>query len=469
MVRRLAQIRLSRLQIGLVALVSAIATAVVIADASPGSTPLQAAVLAALERKGVVIHQVGGGGGGGATTDPASSTPAATPGSAGISPSSTAASTSSTGGSGGAGSSITGATGSSTTTTTTTTGGSTQPKAYKVKHVFVIVLSTTSYGAAFGHRSVARYLNRMLVPKGTLLSQYRSLGASELSDYIALVSGQAPNADTTAGCPNYNDFPSGTAPHGTGEVAGDGCVYPNTVLTIGDQVTASGKVWRSYLDGMGNSTCVHPSSGAPDNAVLPGAGPGYDTRHNPFIYFHSLLDLGDCSADDGGLTQLPGDLGSASKTATYSFIAPGLCDDSDQTACPDGQPGGLAGEDAFLKQWVPKILASNAYRQDGALMIVFTNSKPASGWAGTGTTGASGTTGATGPTGPAGAVGAAGSGSPTRAGALVISPYTRAGTKVSGSYDPYSVLRSIEDLFGYSAVAHAAKAKSFIAAALPGA
>jgi hypothetical protein len=460
MVRRLAQIRLSRLQIGLVALVSAIATAVVIADASPGSTPLQAAVLAALERQGVVIHQVGGGGGGGGgTTDPASSTPAATPVSAGTSASSTAASASSTAGSGGAGGSITSTTGSSTTTT----GGSTQPKTYKVKHVFVIALSTTSYEAAFGHRSVARYLNRTLVPKGTLLSQYRSLGASELSDYLALVSGQAPNADTAAGCPNYNDFPSGTAPDGAGEVAGDGCVYPNTVLTIGDQVTAAGKVWRSYLDHMGSSTCVHPSSGAPDNAVLPGADPEYDTRHNPFIYFHSLLDLGDCSADDGGLTQLPGDLGSASKTATYSFIAPGLCDDSDQTACPDGQPGGLAGEDAFLRQWVPKILASKAYKQDGALMIVSTISKPASRWVGTGTTGASG------PTGPAGAVGAAGSGSPTRAGALVISPYTRAGTKVSASYDPYSVLRSIEDLFGYSAVAHAAKAKSFIAAALPGA
>jgi hypothetical protein len=221
-------------------------------------------------------------------------------------------------------------------------------------------------------------------------------------------------------------------------------------------VTASGKVWKAYLDDMGSSTCVHPNSGARDDAVLAGAGPEYDTRHNPFIYFHSLLDLGDCSADDEALTQLPSDFGSESRTPTYAFISPGLCEDSDQTACPDGQPGGLAGEDAFLKQWVPKILASKAYKQDGALMIVFTVSKPGGG---TGT----------GPTGPAGAVGAAGSGSPTRAGALVISPYASAGTKVSGSYDPYSVLRSIEDLFGYSALAHAAKAKSFVAAALPGA
>jgi phosphatidylinositol-3-phosphatase len=453
MIRRLAQIRLSRLQIGLVALVSAIATAVVIADGSPGRTPLQAAVLAALERNGVVIHQVGAGGGAGAATDPASSTPAASPVSADASPSSTAASTSSSGGSGGGGSSTTSTTGS----TTTTTGGSTQPKTYKVKHVFVIALSTTSYQAAFGHGSVARYLNGTLVPKGTLLTQYRSLGESELSDYTALISGQAPNADTGAGCANYNDFPSGTAPDGAGEVSGDGCVYPDTVLTIGDQVTASGKVWKAYLDDMGSSTCVHPNSGAPDGAVLAGAGPEYDTRHNPFIYFHSLLDLGDCSADDEALTQLPSDLGSASKTATYSFIAPGLCDDSDQTACPGGQPGGLAGEDAFLRRWVPKIIASKAYKQDGALMIVSAISKPAS------------TTGASGPTGPAGAVGAAGSGSQTRAGALVISPYTSAGKKISASYDPYSLLRSIEDLFGYSALAHAAKAKSFIAAALPGA
>jgi phosphatidylinositol-3-phosphatase len=460
MIRRLAQIRLSRLQIALVATVSAIATAIVIADANAGRTPLQDAVLAALHR-GVVVHRLDSG-----APAPSSQGTGAGAGSSG----SLGAGGSSSGGSGGGGSSGSASGGSSsgsagdgssttTTTTTSNTSNTSTSTTYKVKHVFVVALSTTSYDAAFGHGSVATYLNDKLVPKGTLLTNYRSLGHSELSDYLAMVSGQAPNPDTSAGCTTYSEFPSGAKPDAAGLVPGDGCIYPVTALTIGDQVTGSGKVWKAYVDDIGSSTCVHPNSGAVDDAALTGAGPEYDTRHNPFIYFHSLLDLGDCYNDDESLTRLPGDLGSASQTPTYAFIAPGLCDDSDQTSCPDGQPGGLAGEDAFLQQWVPQILASKAYKDDGALMIVFTISKPAS----TADTAA----GTTGPTGPAGAVGAAGPGSATRAGALVISRYTTAGLKVSDRYDPYSVLRSIEDLFGYSPLGHAAKAMSFITAALP--
>jgi hypothetical protein len=446
MIRRLAQVRLSWSQVGLVALASAIATVVVIAHASPGRTPLQAAVLAALERQRIVVHHVGGPSGG--ATGAGTSSPSVTPVTASSSAPSTAPSNASSGG----GSWTPSSTG---TTTPTPTTNSTQPKTYKVKHVFVIALSTASYSSAFGHGSVARYLNRTLVPRGTLLTGYRTVGSSELADKIAMISGQAPNADTGAGCSTYDDFPGTAKPDRAGMVAGNGCVYPDTVLTIGDQVTAAGNVWKAYLDGMGSAKCVHPNSGAADNAVLPGAGSEYDTRHNPFIYFHSLLDLGDCAADDEPLTQLPADLASATKTPAYSFIAPGLCADSAQTSCPGGSPGGLAAEDAFLSQWVPKILDSKAYKQDGALIITFAISKPAG-------------SAATGTTGPAGAIGPSGAaGARARAGALVISPYTSAGAKVSGSYDPYSLLRSVEDLFGFSPVAHAAQAKSFLAAALP--
>lgn len=109
-------------------------------------------------------------------------------------------------------------------------------------------------------------------------------------------------------------------------------MYPNTVLTIGDQVTSDGKVWKAYIGDMGNTPCVHPNSGAADDSQLTGAGSQYDTRHNPFIYFHSLLDLGDCSSDDRSLDKLPGALNSASRTPSYTYIAPELCADSSQQA-----------------------------------------------------------------------------------------------------------------------------------------
>jgi hypothetical protein len=102
-----------------------------------------------------------------------------------------------------------------------------------------------------------------------------------------------------------------------------------------------------------NMACVRPNSEALDNGPLTGAGPGYATRHNPFIYFHSLLDLGGCAENDVSLNQLPKDLHSATKTARLTFISPQACRDSSARSCPNSAPSGLAGEDAFLKKWVP--------------------------------------------------------------------------------------------------------------------
>jgi hypothetical protein len=214
------------------------------------------------------------------------------------------------------------------------------------------------------------------------------------------------------------------------------------VLTIGDQVTSSGHTWKAYIADMGSSTCLHPNAGADDHARLPFAGQQYDTGHNPFIYFHSLLDLGDCSSDDESLDQLAGDLRVRSRTPSYAFIAPGGCDDATQTTCPDGKRGGLAGEDAFLRLWVPRILRAPAYRQSGALIIVFTH---------------------------AGAATGGHANMPVRAGALVLSQYALAHHSLAGDYNPYSLLRSIEDLLGFTPLGHAQGAPSFASASLPGA
>jgi hypothetical protein len=204
-----------------------------------------------------------------------------------------------------------------------------------------------------------------------------------------------------------------------------------------------------------------------------------------------LLDLGDCSSDDVSLDRLPNDLRSISKTPSYAFISPGACDDASVPACPatssstptattpaatapaatapaattpaattpaattptattpaagttaPDQPGGLAAEDAFLKLWVPKILGSPAYARDGALMIVFTATPPA--------------------------IGHPSTDHPVRTGALILSRFARAGATLAGTYDPYSVLRSVEELFGYTLLGHAGDAKSFVTSALPGA
>jgi hypothetical protein len=468
----LRRVRLTWRQFGGIALLSALATTLVIASAvGHPSTPT--AVIAALGRR-VVVHR--------------HEAPAVTP----VSLASLAASSpSGSGGSSAAASSSTGSgsgnssaspasgsnTGSGSGTGTGTSTGSTQKtatprtRAYKVKHVFVIALSAPSYAAAFGHGSMASYLNGKLRPKGTLLSSYETLGGAELPDYLAMVSGQGPNPDTRGDCASYVDFPTTGQPGASGLMPGSGCVYPNTVLTIGDQVTAAGASWKAYIGDMGQNACIHPNSGAFDNQALPFAGSEYDTRHNPFIYFHSLLDLGDCSTDDLSLTALPRALTSAARTPKYAFVAPNSCADSASGPCPNGAAGGLAAEDTFLRTWVPKILASAAYRKSGMLVITFAAAAPAAATSPTSVTTATTTTTAATTTTvttttPAAATGGT---TPVRIGALVLSPFTKAGKTVSTRYNAYSLLRTSETLLGLKPLGHAAGAKTFIASALPGA
>jgi hypothetical protein len=431
-IRELRAVRLTLPQLSAVAAASAVATALILINAT-GSAGLQSAVLASLNR-GVVIHRsipavppVQAAAAPVASvqaSNPSPSTPAAA-----VAPTSSSSSGSQASSSAAAAS-----------TTTTTQSATPTPKTSKVKHAFVIALSTTGYAAAFGPRSPARYLNEKLVPKGTLLANYWSLGRSALPDYLALAGGQAPNPDTRGECASYTEFPASAAKVTNAQVPGAGCVYPNTVTTIADQVAGAGKVWRAYLEDMGQTSCVSPASGAVDDAPPPHAGSQYDTRHNPFIYFHSLLDLGGCATGDVALDQLPPALRTERNTPSFSYVAPGLCEDASAPSCPGGAPGGLAAEDAFLKLWVPRILASAAYKRDGALMIVFTPPKSASG---------------------------IGAGAPIRTGTLVLSRYAAAGRKLTKRYDAFSVLRAVEDLFGYTPLVHAKSAKSFAAAALP--
>jgi hypothetical protein len=344
-----------------------------------------------------------------------------------------------------------------------------EPEPTKIRHVFVITLAGHGFEATFGAGSPATYLNVTLRPKGALLSSYRSLGTADLPDHVAAIGGQPPNADTRAGCPTFREIPPTAKVSRDGVVDGDGCVYPNTVTTIGDQLSASRRTWRAYVEdiekgpapaGIPTTSCRHPESGGPDDTLKGRVGDGYATRHNPFVYFHSLLDLGDCQSSDGALTELERDLRTVEDTPNYSYIVPNLCNDGTESPCVDGSPGGLAAADAFLATWVPKILASPAYKADGLLIVTFAGSAPppvpvptpADPAAAAPTTPTPTTTTTT----PAPAAE-----EPVLNGALLVSRFAQAGTTVASDYNPYSLLRAAEDLFALRPLAKAADAKSF--------
>ncbi len=92
----------------------------------------------------------------------------------------------------------------------------------------------------------------------------------------------------------------------------------------------------------------------------------YATRHNPFVYFHSIIDDTTlCDTHVVSLTALTQDLASPGGGANYSFITPDLCNDGHDAPCANGQPGGLDSADAFLQTWVPQITGTPASARTG--------------------------------------------------------------------------------------------------------
>jgi hypothetical protein len=242
--------------------------------------------------------------------------------------------------------------------------------------VFVIVLENEGYDVTFGPNSMAPYLSRTLTSKGVLLSQYYGTGHASLDNYISMISGQAATPETRNDCFVYADFAlTGVTPDG--QAIGSGCVYPDRIKTIADQLTSKGKTWRAYMGDMGNdparesAVCGHPTLNTTDHTQSAELGDQYASRHNPFVYFHSITDTGEC-ANVVNLNLLPTDLKSERTTPDFVFVTPNLCDDGhDSPKCVNGQPGGLVAADAFLTKWIPLIQASDAYRDDGLIVIIF--------------------------------------------------------------------------------------------------
>src|SRR5262249_1033381 len=153
---------------------------------------------------------------------------------------------------------------------------------------------------------------------------------------------------------------------------------------------------------------------------------------------------------------------SPKKTPNLVYITPNECDDA-HSACPSsvGDPVSddqiaLQQGDAFLKKWVPQILASAAFKTDGLLVVTFDegleqsaccNEQP-------------------GPADPN--PGGYGGGTPGpgggNSGTVLVSPFISPGSESPlgqhlnfTDYNHYSLLRSIEDLFGFGHLGYAAQ------------
>ena len=320
-----------------------------------------------------------------------------------------------------------------------------------IRHVLLINLENESFHTTFGPGSPATYLNNTLLQQGELIPNWFATGHVSLDNYIAQISGQGSTPSTNSDCINAaglaggnfvgqyfsvtpgTDDTSGSFP---GQVDGDGCIFPapkdhggnmpatHGARTIGDQldekyhqvrfltngiVYMPGRIlWRQYAQDMGNTTtgrevgdpdamggldCGHPPLNGADNTNAATAQDQYATRHNGFMYFHSIIDnqarcdahvvpMGTVSVGTGpgGSDQfschLFTDLRNEVTTPKFMFLTPNLCNDGHDATCAGpntegGHAGGLAGADLWLKHWMPMIMNSPAYRS-GHMLVVLT-------------------------------------------------------------------------------------------------
>ncbi|HLG87553.1 MAG TPA: alkaline phosphatase family protein [Alphaproteobacteria bacterium] len=351
------------------------------------------------------------------------------------------------------------------------------------QHVFIIVLENEGYHITFGAGSPATYLDK-LAKQGALLQNYYAIGHFSLDNYLAMISGQAPNPVTQSDCQKFVEFvQTGTAPDG--QALGSGCVYPASVRTLANQLEDKGLNWKGYMEDMGNipsresATCGHPAIGQADGTQRAAVGDQYATRHDPFMYFHAIIDRPSCDRHVVNLRALQDDLKSVETTPNYAFITPNLCHDGHdgggekkERRCVDGEPGGLVSADLFLKETIPTILASPAFKKDGLLIVTFdeadldvkydeaTKSVEVEG----GDAAACCGEGPAPNIGPGAVVfgnvpdkgpGAFGPGG-GRIGAVLLSPLIKPGTVSQVPYNHYSLLRSVEDFFGLDHLGYAA-------------
>jgi hypothetical protein len=314
----------------------------------------------------------------------------------------------------------------------------------EVKHVFVIMLGENGYQETFGKGSQSEYLRKELPAQGELLPNYFAVTAGELANQIALISGQGPTPETAAGCPTYADVTPGTESP-DGQVEGNGCLYPATTKTLPGQMAEAGLKWRAYIE--------EPEDAAQQDGCA-------TTPRNPFVYFHSIVDDPGCAETDVGLPQLTQDLqGNGNKFPALAYVVPNDCHKGDEEPCAEDTPTGLAASEEFLKAVVPTIQESFAYK-DGGLIAITSAEAPQEGE----NADSSGcciapdypntpedesqadSTGAVKETGGGGQVGA-----------LLLSPFVEAGTTSETYFNHFSLLATIEELFGLEKIGYAAE------------
>lgn len=273
----------------------------------------------------------------------------------------------------------------------------------RVRHVMVILEENRSYRQVIGNPSTLGdpYINNVLVPSCGLATHYRGYSHPSLPNYLALTSGTARGSASSKDCSVVTNCPQSQA-------------------SIFSQLGKAGRSWREYAESM-PSNCYPSDHGS------------YLIRHAPPPYYSTSPVPSECRTWDVPLgTTTSGPFVHALSPSSdglpaFSFVTPNAC--NDMHSCSTGQG------DNWLRTWVPIITRSAAYAS-GQLVVFITWDE------GTGPDKTSGehcwdTAHASTSLYPSCWVAT-----------LVLSPYTRPGTRSGTSFSHLNLLGTAEDLLG---------------------
>ncbi len=246
-------------------------------------------------------------------------------------------------------------------------------------HVFVLLMENKEYGDIIGS-SKAPYING-LAQSYASAAQYYAVRHPSLPNYLALASGSTQGTTTDCGDCSFD------------------------AQNLVDQLEARRKSWKAYMEDMPRPCFNDESSG--------GIGPFgqlYVRRHNPWMYFQDISGNPARCNQVVPLSRFAGDL-QGNQLADFVWITPNLQHDMHDGSIEDG--------DKWLSTFVPQILDSPAWKDNGVLFVLWDE----------------GTT-------DAGCCGDAVGGHTI---ALVIAARGRQGYQSQTPYTHYSVLRTIEE------------------------
>jgi phosphatidylinositol-3-phosphatase len=241
--------------------------------------------------------------------------------------------------------------------------------------VFVIVMENHEYGSVIGS-SAAPYANSLAASYG-LATNYYGASHPSLPNYLALTAGS------------------------TFGIASDCTSCYVSATNIADQVEASGRSWKAYMEDMPTPCYMGASAG------------NYAMKHNPFMYYTDIRnDAARCAAHVVPFTQFRADM-STGQVPNFVWITPNMCNDMHDCAVSTG--------DAWLRGVVPTITASAAFHKGGVLFVTWDEGSSSAGCCGDTWGGHVAT--------------------------LVISPRVSPGFRSAIAENHYGLLRTIEDAF----------------------